>query len=193
MRNLKNPDRLKFIRKIIKEKGIIEIFTERDVKENNSVIVGNNVKIKSGTIIGTDGWGYERNEREQLEKFPHYGKVIIGNNVDISGNCTIDRGNMHDTVIGMGTKIDSGTHIAHNVIIGEHCRIGAHCVLLGHCKIGNNVDVWTNVIIKEGVKIGNNVVIGSFSYVDKDIPDDSHYVTKNKSFTYRFSKKSSNQ
>ena len=105
MYNIKNPDRLDFIRKISKERGIDEIFSIEDTKRNDVVEIGNNVKIKDGTVIGTDGWGYERNEKLELEKFPHYGKVIIGDNVDISSGCTIDRGNMHDTIIGEGTKI----------------------------------------------------------------------------------------
>ena len=115
MYNIKNPDRLAFIRKIREERGIQEIFSLDDARKNNILELGTNVKIKNGTVIGTDGWGYERNEANELEKFPHYGKVIIGNNVDISSNCTIDRGNMHDTIIGNGTKIVSGVHIAHNV------------------------------------------------------------------------------
>ena len=163
MYNIKNPERLAFIRKIREERGIQEIFSIDDARKNNIIELGTNVKIKNGTVIGTDGWGYERNEDNELEKFPHYGKVIIGNNVDISSNCTVDRGNMHDTIIGNGTKIDSGVHIAHNVSIGKHSRIGAHSILLGHCEIGDYVDIWTNVVIKEGIKIGNNAVIGSCS------------------------------
>jgi len=81
--------------------------------------------IISHTFIGTDGFGFERNEVNELEKFPHYGKVIIGDNVDIGANCTIDRGNMENTIIKSGTKIDNGVHIAHNVLIGNNVIIGA--------------------------------------------------------------------
>ena len=189
MYNIKNPERLNFIRKIKKEKGMEEIFSIDDAKKKNIVEMGENVKIKNGTVIGTDGWGYERNEKNELEKFPHYGKVIIGNNVDISANCTIDRGNMHDTKIGDGTKIDSGVHIAHNVTIGKHSRIGSHSILLGHCEIGDYVDIWTNVVIKEGIKIGNNAVIGSCSFVDTDVPSNSHFVSEHKKIVHDFEKK----
>jgi len=188
MYNIKNPERLNFIRKIKAERGINEIFSIEDTKKNQTVEIGANVKIKDGTIIGTDGWGYERNEKNELEKFPHYGKVIIGNDVDISANCTIDRGNMHDTIIGNGTKIDSGVHIAHNVVIGKNSRIGAHSILLGHCEIGDYVDIWTNVVIKEGIKIGNNAVIGSYSYVDVDVPSNSHFVSEHKKIIHDFGK-----
>lgn len=184
--NFSDPERLEFIRKIRAEKGIKEIFTIREAKERGIVVLGKNVKIKDGTIIGTDGWGYARNEKKELEKFPHYGKVIIGDNVDISSNCNIDRGNMHDTVIGEGTKIDSGVHISHNVKIGKHTRIGAHSVLLGHCEVGDYTDIWTNVVIKEGVKVGNHTVIGGCSYVDKDVPSYSHYVSENRKILRSF-------
>ena len=189
MYNIKNPDRLEFIRKTIKERGIEEIFTLEEAKNKKIMELGKNVKIGEGTIIGTDGWGYERNEKQELEKFPHYGKVIIGDNVDISSNCTIDRGNMHDTVIGDGTKIDSGVHIAHNVKIGKHSRIGVHSILLGHCEIGNFVDIWSNVVIKEGIKIGDNAVIGSCSFVDVDVPANSHFVSEHKKIIHDFGKK----
>jgi len=116
-------DRLDFIRKMKKERGIKEILTMKEAIELNILKLGKNVKIKEGTIIGTDGFGYERNEKNELEKFPHYGKVIIQDDVDIGANCTIDRGNMHDTVIGQGTKLDNGVHVAHNVKIGKHCMI----------------------------------------------------------------------
>ena len=114
--------------------------------------------------------------------------MIIGNNVDISANCTIDRGNMHDTVIGDGTKIDSGVHIAHNVKIGRHSRIGVHSILLGHCEIGDYVDIWSNVVIKEGVKIGEHSMIGACSYVDVDLPPNSHFVSEYKKIIHNFSK-----
>lgn len=167
--------RLQFIRKLKKEKGMDEIISIRKATKKKIVTIGKNVKIKNGTVIGTDGFGYERNEFGILEKFPHYGKVIIENNVDIGANCTIDRGNMHDTIIGEGTKIDNGVHIAHNVKIGKNCLIGPHSVLLGSCKIGDFTTIWTNSIIKEGVNVGSHVIVGACSFVNKDIPSNSTY------------------
>lgn len=162
-------DRLNFIRKIKEEKGIIEVLTMKEVVKLNIVKLGKNVKVKEGTVIGTDGFGYERNEKNELEKFPHYGKVIIQDYVDIGANCTIDRGNLHNTVIGKGTKIDNGVHIAHNVKIGKHCLIGPHSVILGSCEVGDYTTIWTNVIVREHVKVGSKVVIGACSYVNRDV------------------------
>lgn len=165
--------RLDFIRKLKKEKEMREILTMKEAIEQEIVKLGKNVKIKEGTVIGTDGFGYERNEKNELEKFPHFGNVIIQDYVDIGANCTIDRGNMHDTIIGKGTKIDNGVHIAHNVKIGKHCMIGPHSVLLGSCEVEDYTTIWTNVIVKEHVKIGSKVVVGACSYVNHDVPSDT--------------------
>jgi UDP-3-O-[3-hydroxymyristoyl] glucosamine N-acyltransferase len=155
------------------EKGIKEILTMDEALKEGIIELGKNVKIKEGTVIGTDGFGFERNEVNELEKFPHYGKVIIGDNVDIGANCTIDRGNMENTIIKSGTKIDNGVHIAHNVLIGKNCIIGPHVVILGSAKIGDNSTIWTNSVIKEHMNLGNNVIIGACSYINLDIPENS--------------------
>src|SRR5690606_15065768 len=88
--------------------------------------IGNNCAIQSGTVICEDGFVFERSsETLELEKFPHYGKVIIKDNVEIFANCSITRGSISDTVIEEGTKIDAMCHIAHNVNIGNNTQITA--------------------------------------------------------------------
>ena len=82
-------DRLNFIRKMIKERGMTEVLTTTDAFEKGLIQLGKNIKYKEGTVIGTDGFGFERNEEGKFEKFLHYGKVIIGDNVDIGANCSI--------------------------------------------------------------------------------------------------------
>jgi UDP-3-O-[3-hydroxymyristoyl] glucosamine N-acyltransferase len=68
--------------------------------------IGKNCKIQPGTVIGADGFAYERLEDTfELERFPHIGGVVIGNNVEISSNCSIARGSLSDTIIGNGTKL----------------------------------------------------------------------------------------
>ena len=164
-------DRLNFIRKTIRERGLNEILTVTDAFDQGVIQLGKNVKYKDGTIIGTDGFGFERNEEGKFEKFPHYGKVIIGDNVDIGANCTIDRGNMSNTVIGSGTKIDNGVHIAHNCTIGNDCVLGPHCVILGGVQIGDRCMIWSNSTIKEHVTIGNDIVVGACSFINTNVPD----------------------
>ncbi len=166
-------ERLNFIRKITQERGMTEILTMTDAFNQGVIHLGKNVKYKEGTVIGTDGFGFERNETGRLEKFPHYGKVIIGDDVHIGANCTIDRGNMHDTIIGSGTKIDNGTHIGHNAIIGSDCIIGPHCIIGGSTKVGCRSTIWTNSFIKEHVIIGDDCIIGACSFINTNVPNGS--------------------
>ena len=164
-------ERLDFIRKTVQERGRNEILTMADAFEQGVVQLGKNVKYKEGTVIGTDGFGPERNEEGKLEMFPHYGKVIIGDDVHIGANCTIDRGNMSNTVIGSGTKIDNGVHIAHNCTIGNDCVLGPHCVILGGVQIGDRTTIWTKSVIKQHITIGDDVIVGACSFINTDVPD----------------------
>ncbi len=107
----------------------------------------------------------------KLEKFPHYGKVIIKNNVEIYANCSIARGSIRNTVIEEGTKIDALCHIAHNVHIGKNTQVTAGVVVGGSTIIGNNCWLGLNSTIKHKIKIGNNVIVGSGSSVIHDVED----------------------
>ena len=98
--------------------------------------IGKNVRIRDGAKIGYSGFGYERHHNGSLIRFPHYGGVFIGNDVDI-GHSSIDRGTFGDTQIWHGTKIDNEVHIAHNVQIGQDCEIVAGTVIGGGVKIGD--------------------------------------------------------
>ena len=133
--------------------------------------IGKNVKIDKSTIIGTQGFGFERNEEGILEQFICVGGVRIGDNVVIGSNTSIDRGTIDDTVIEEGTKIDNLVHIAHNVQIGKHCEIISHAMLGGSCVIGDYTRIAPGAQIMNGVKIGKNVLVGLGAVVTKDIPD----------------------
>ena len=102
-----------------------------------------------------------------FKKYPHIGKVIIQNNVEIGSNTTIDRGALNDTIIGEGTKIDNQVQIAHNVIIGENCAIAGQVGISGSVKIGNNVMLGGKVGIKQHRVIGDNVIIEGGSLVTR--------------------------
>ena len=136
------------------------------------VKIGKNVKIGPGCTIGFDGFGYEKNEEGAYELFPHYGKVIIGDDVEIRANVNIDRGNLGDTVIGAGTKIDCLTHIAHNVQIGKNCIIVCLVCIAGSAQIGDNSWIAPGAIIRNKIKVGKNVVVGMGAVVTKDVEDD---------------------
>jgi UDP-3-O-[3-hydroxymyristoyl] glucosamine N-acyltransferase len=137
------------------------------IKENT--VIGNDVYIKSGCIIGGKGFGFVKNSDQSWEDFPHFGKVIIENHVEIGSNTCIDKGALGDTRIGEGTKIDNLVHIAHNVNIGKHCLIIADAMLGGSVTIGENSWVAPSSAIRNGLTIGANSVIGMSAVVTKDV------------------------
>ena len=132
-------------------------------------ILGNNIIIHPGVRIGQDGFGYNLGD-EGLKKFPHIGRVIIQDNVEIGSNTTIDRGSLNDTTIGEGTKVDNLVQIAHNVTIGQNCAIAGQVGISGSVSIGNNVMIGGQSGIKQHRKIGDNVQIGAGSGVMHSIP-----------------------
>ena len=106
-------------------------------------------------------------------RYPHIGVVIIGDNVEIGCNNTIDRGSLSNTVIGDNTFIDNQVHIAHNVNIGKNCIITAQVGFAGSSIIGDNVQIGGQAGISGHLTIGNNARIGGGSGVIKNIPENS--------------------
>ncbi len=135
-----------------------------------NTIIGEKVVIQDGTKIGQKGFGFIPIQNENL-KFPHIGKVLIMDNVEIASNCTIDRGSVDDTVIGTNSYLDNQVHIAHNVKIGSNCMIAGQVGFAGSSSIGNNVSIGGQAGVSGHLKIGNNVKIGGGSGVVKDIED----------------------
>ena len=133
-------------------------------------LLGDNIIIKSGTLIGQTGFGFNFEKKKRI-KFPHIGRVIIENDVQIGSFCTIDRGSLTDTVIGECTSIDNQVQIAHNVKIGNFCMIAAQSGIAGSTIIGNNVKIGGQTGISGHLSIGNNVKIGGKSGVIADIED----------------------
>ncbi len=136
----------------------------------SNAFIGDNVVIKSGTIIGQIGFGFKYFDKKRFS-FPHIGKVVIENNCQIGSLCTIDRGTLSDTIVGEFTTIDNQVQIAHNVKIGNYCIIASQVGIAGSTVIGNNVMIGGQVGISDNLKIGNNVKIGGKSGVVSDIED----------------------
>src|SRR5919197_5245367 len=134
-------------------------------------IIGNNCIIQSGASLGSDGFAFERYDTGELEKFPHRGYVMIGNNVEIYANCSIARGSLSDTRIGDGTKLDALVHIAHNVIVGKNCELTAGTIIGGSTTVGDMTWTGLNSTLKNKIKIGSNVIVGSGASVIHDVPD----------------------
>lgn len=147
----------------------------RNCKIGSNVIIensllGDNIIIKSGTLIGQTGFGFSFENNKRI-KFPHIGRVIIENNVQIGSFCTIDRGSLSDTVIGEFSSVDNQVQIAHNVKIGNFCMIAAQSGVAGSTTIGNNVQIGGQAGISGHLIIGNNVKIGGKSGVVDHIKD----------------------
>jgi len=132
--------------------------------------LGARVRVHAGTVIGSDGYGYVQ-EKGIHRKVPQIGNVIIGDDVEIGANVTIDRGALGPTVIGKGTKIDNLVQIAHNVQIGENCLLIAQVGVAGSTKLGNYVILAGQAGIAGHLKLGNQVTIAAQSGVMNDIPD----------------------
>lgn len=137
----------------------------------DNVHIGENVIIKPGCIIGSDGFGYLMNEEEEYENFPHIGGVIIEDNVEIGANVTIDRGALGNTHVKKGAKIDNLVHIAHNAVIGRHSIIIAGAVICGSAVIGDYSWIAPSVVINNNITIGKKTKIGIGSAVIRSVPD----------------------
>ena len=133
----------------------------------NSVI-NNNCLIQSGAVIGDSGFGFTI-----YEKIPiiHIGNVVIGNNVNIGSNTTIDRASLDSTIIGNNVKIDNLVQIAHSVLIGDNTIIAAQVGIAGSTIIGKNCIIGGQAGIAGHISIGNNVTIAGKSGVTKNIDD----------------------
>ena len=135
-------------------------------------LIGSGVLIHSGVRIGTDGFGFALGPINHT-KVPQLGRVIIGDNVEIGSNTTIDRGAGPDTIIGDGVKIDNLVQIAHNVVIGKEAIIAAQTGIAGSTVIGDNVIIGGQAGVSGHLTIGKNVKIAAKSGVTKNIKDNS--------------------
>ena len=136
---------------------------------DNKAIIGDDCEIKSGVIIGQSGFGFERDENGFPIKFPHFGRVVIGNNVYIGANTAIDRGTLGDTIIENNAKIDNLVHVAHNCHIGEGSFVIACTILGGGTNIGKNCWIAPNVSVKEQTHINDGALVGLGAVVLKEV------------------------
>jgi UDP-3-O-[3-hydroxymyristoyl] glucosamine N-acyltransferase len=135
--------------------------------------IGNDVIIHSGTVIGKPGFGYERDENGCWVRFPHIGKVVIEDNVEVGGNVVIDRGALDNTVIGSGARIDNLVHVAHSVRIGKNCIIVACTQTGGSDTFGDNTWIGPNSSLIQGITIGRGCMAGVGSVITRDLPDNT--------------------
>jgi len=150
------------------------IFSNVSIYDN--VKIGDNVTIKPGAVLGYEGFGFEKNKNGELLKFPQLGSLIVGNNVEIGSNTSIDRGALANTIINDGVKINNLCHIAHNVKIGENAIITAHVNVSGSTTIRDNVWIAPNASLRGHQTIGQGAIIGMGSVVTKDVPANETWV-----------------
>ncbi|MDC0947351.1 UDP-3-O-(3-hydroxymyristoyl)glucosamine N-acyltransferase [Candidatus Pelagibacter sp.] len=135
-------------------------------------LLGNNVNILDGCVIGKKGFGFFPDKKKNF-RYPHIGIVIIEDNSEIGCGATIDRGSLSNTIIGKNTFIDNQVHIAHNNKIGNNCIIAGQVGFAGSSSLGDNVMIGGQAGISGHLNIGSNVQIGGGSGVIKNIPNNS--------------------
>ncbi len=141
-----------------------------NVTIREGAIVGKRVIIHSGTVVGSDGFGFISIGGSH-RKIPQVGIVEIGDDVELGANVTVDRATLGRTIIGRGTKVDNLVQIAHNVTIGEDCILVAQVGISGSSKIGRSVTLAGQVGVVGHVEVGNGVTAAARAGISKDIPD----------------------
>ena len=140
----------------------------------DSVELGKDCIIHSGAVIGSDGLGFAKENNEWV-KIEHLGRVLIGNNVEIGSNSTVDRGSIGDTVIGENVKIDNQVHIAHNVAIGSGTAIAGNSAIAGSTKIGKNCTLAGCSAVVDNIEITDEVHITAMTLITKSIKESGFY------------------
>lgn len=174
---------------------------ERAVVADNTVIhpmvsiykdceVGANVIIHSGTVIGSDGFGFAPKADGTYDKVPQIGKVIVEDDVEIGANVCIDRATMGATLIKKGVKLDNLIQIAHNVEIGSNSAIAAQVGVSGSAKLGSNCVIGGQAGVVGHITLANGTKINGQSGVTKPIKEEGTAVSGSPAFDYKSEVKS---
>lgn len=151
----------------------VEIGPGSVIGSNASVshaLIGAGVRVGSGAVVGGEGFGIVPGPAG-LMCSAQIGRVIIGDNVRIGGNCTIDRGAVGDTIVGDNTMFDNLVQIAHNVRIGRNCIFAGQAGVAGSTVIGDNVMVGGQAAISDHLKVGSNARVAGKSGVMRDVAE----------------------
>lgn len=132
--------------------------------------IGKRCILHAGVVLGSDGFGFSRTAAG-IEKIPQVGTVVVGDDVEIGANTTVDRAVLDKTVIGDGTKIDNLVMIGHNVRIGKNSFLVAQVGISGSTTLGDNVTLAGQAGLSGHLHIGNNVTVGPQSGLARDVPD----------------------
>lgn len=150
----------------------VEIGARCDISSNVTIEatqMGRDCVIKAGAVIGGRGFGIDKDESGTLN-LPHFGRVIMGDNVQVGANSCVDRGQIGDTKLGNDVKLDNLVQIAHNVEIGDGSRLAAQTGISGSCKIGRNVMMGGSVGMADHINIGDGAQIAARAGIMHDVP-----------------------
>lgn len=133
------------------------------------VRIGDRVILHAGAVLGADGFGFVPGP-DGHRKIPQVGTVVVGDDVEIGANTTVDRATLGETRIGEGTKIDNLVQVAHNVQIGRRCLIAAQVGIAGSSVIEDGVMLAGQIGVSDHVRIGAGAVVLAGAGVTKDVP-----------------------
>jgi UDP-3-O-[3-hydroxymyristoyl] glucosamine N-acyltransferase len=144
-------------------------------------MIGDRVIVHPNAVVGSDGFSFAPDLMSiaaftsdvKLKRIHSLGNVVVGDDVEIGANTTIDRATLESTRIGRGTKIDNQVHIGHNVSIGESCLLCGKVGISGSVTVGDRVRIGGGVGIGDHLRIGDQAVIGAGSGVATNVPDDT--------------------
>ncbi len=143
------------------------------VREN--CVLGNRVVLQPGVVVGSDGFGFAKNNDESYQKIPQVGNVVIEDDVELGANTCVDRAVLGTTLIGKGSKLDNLIQVGHNVVIGNHTVMAALSGISGSTQIGNNVTMGGQVGIAGHLKIADHVTLATRTGVMEDIVEKGVY------------------
>ncbi|MGE4293587.1 MAG: UDP-3-O-(3-hydroxymyristoyl)glucosamine N-acyltransferase [Desulfovibrio sp.] len=131
--------------------------------------LGDRCIMQPGSVLGGDGFGFAQTPAGHM-KIPQIGHVVLGNDVEVGANSSVDRAALDKTSIGSGSKIDSLVQVGHNVRIGEHCLVVAGTGIGGSTKIGDGVIIGGQAGIKDNIEIGDGCMIGARGGINNNLP-----------------------
>lgn len=140
-------------------------------------VVGARCVFQPGAVIGSDGFGFARRTDGSWEKIPQIGRVVIGDDVEIGANTTIDRGALDDTIIENGVKLDNLVHIAHNCQVGENSAIAAMSGVAGSTKLGKRFMGGGSCGVNGHITVCDDVVLSAWSCLTKSVTEKGVYTS----------------
>ena len=139
-------------------------------------VIGQRAVVQAGAVIGSDGFGFAK-DGERWIKIPQIGRVVIGDDVEIGANTSIDRGALDDTLIGNGVKLDNQIQIAHNVVIGEHAAMAGCVGVAGSTRIGRRCTVGGAGMIIGHLELADDVHVSAGTMVTKSLRQPGQYTS----------------